>query len=200
MLWPSEGPWMLILDRPSILTLTFCERKDSLGRTTGHSPSLDFTISRFSGADHLLLRFITLWDVFSTSIEIITLLPNVKQSGLSFFIFLPNWIIFPFLWLSLWVELSTTFPAVWSAFKSVWLLFFTRSKVWSFFNSPFLMLLSVRDMQTSPTESLAQDSANSWVVRSGEQDDHPWPNTKNGYSTSTSTHTYREDTNKANMN
>ena len=62
-------------------------------------------------------------------------------------------------------------------------------KGWLSVTEPFLRPRRVSDTQTSPTHSLAQDSSNSWVVRSGQQDDQPWPNTKKGYSTSTSTHT-----------
>lgn len=62
-------------------------------------------------------------------------------------------------------------------------------KGWPSVTEPFLKPRRVSDTHTSPTHSLAQDSSNSWVVRSGQQDDQPWPNTKKGYSTSTSTHT-----------
>lgn len=47
------------------------------------------------------------------------------------------------------------------------------------------------EIQTSPTESLVQGNSRSWVVRSGQHEDQPWPKTKNGYSTKTSTLTWR---------
>ncbi len=72
-----------------------------------------------------------------------------------------------------------------------WPVFSLVPKGWLSVSEPFLKPRRVSDTHTSPTHSLAQDSSNSWVVRSGQQDDQPWPNTKKGYSTSTSTHTWR---------
>lgn len=65
---------------------------------------------------------------------------------------------------------------------------------WLSTTEPFRRLRRVSDTHTSPTHSLAHDSSNSSVVRSGQQDDQPWPKTKKGYSTSTSTHTWRTRT------
>lgn len=205
-LWCSEGPQQPVLERPSMLTFSWCGRQENLGKIWGSS--CDLHISPFSGADHLLLRltalsaldvyvfsawlfrFTSVWGFmppFSERVntflwlEVSTSVPSTLFSTLDV-------ILCPFLRSSIWVGLSSMGPLFLAAFKGL-LCFITDSEKLFFFWMLFFRLLRVREIQTSPTESLAQDSASNWVVRSGQQDDQPWPNTKKGYSTRTSTHT-----------
>ncbi len=86
------------------------------------------------------------------------------------------------------ILLLTVVSALWQESER-WPVFTLVPKDWLSVTEPFLKPRRVSDTHTSPTHNLAQDSSNSWVVRSGQQDDQPWPKTKKGYSTSTSTHT-----------
>lgn len=200
-LWSSERPQQPVLERPSMLTFSWCGRKENLGKIWGSS--CDLHISPLSGADHLLLRltalstlnvhvfsawvwrFTCVWEIippFSKRVntflglEVSTSVPAVFST--------PDVILCPFLGSSIWVGLSSIGPLFLAG-----LYFVKESEKWSFFWMLSFRPLRVREIQTSPTESLAQDSASNWVVRSGQQDDQPWPNTKKGYSTRTSTQT-----------
>ncbi len=195
----SECPQQPVLERPSMLTFSWCGRKENLGKIWGSSCN----ISPLSGADHLLLRLTALstlnvhvfsawvwrstcvWEIippFSKRVnrflglEISTSVPAVFST--------PGIILCPFLGSSIWVGLSSIGPLFLAG-----LCFVKVSEKWSFFWMLSFRHLRVREIQTSPTESLAQDSASNRVVRSGQQDDQPWPNTKKGYSTRTSTQT-----------
>lgn len=186
-----------IFDLPSMLTFTSWGMKEGLGRVNGGSSS-DFSTFRPSGADHL--RFLlpggllepasALRSPFSTFVLPPPPLPLPLPP------FPPRWLM-PF---SRSLCLEPPPLQLWGASEpplcGLWLRAGAEaggasSSGWVFFRDPFLRFLRVREIQTSPTDSLVQGSSSSWVVRSGQHEDQPWPKTKKGYSTKTSTLTWR---------
>lgn len=194
-----------IFDLPSMLTFTSWGIKEGLGSVKGGSSSV-FSTFRPSGADHL--RFLPLDCLLdpTTALLATRLLetdsrpPNTRSPFFSL-VPLPQWArwLMPF---SRSLCLEPPPPQLWGVsdttllgFRCPWLDAGAEAEVassssWVFFRDPFLRFLRVSEIQTSPTESLVQGSSRSWVVRSGQHEDHPWPKTKKGYSTKTSTLTW----------
>lgn len=190
-----------------MLTFTSWGIKEGLGRVKGGSSST-FSTFRPSGADHL--RFLPpdgllepafallatwLWETDSLS-------PNMRSPFFSLVPLPPSarWLM-PFSRslcldpppLQRWGVSATALLGL----RYPWLEAATEAGVagsrgWVFFRDPFRKFLRVSEIQTSPTESLVQGSSRSWVVRSGQHEDQPWPKTKKGYSTKTSTLTWRK--------
>lgn len=177
-----------------MLTFTSWGIKEGLGRVKGGSSSI-FSTFRPSGADHLLFLMLDclLGPLPATWIvQTVSLSPNSRSP---FFSLVPR---------APWARWQRPFShslcldspplQIWSALD-LRLGFGTggaRSRDWVFFRDPFFRFLRVSEIQTSPTESLVQGSSRSWLVRSGQQEDQPWPKTKKGYSTKTSTLTWGE--------
>lgn len=182
-----------IFDRPSILILTSWGMKEGLGNVKGGSPS-GFSTLRPSGADHLLFRPVGLLLV-SDSVSVgalqLSLSPNISSPfSLLPWPPLPPWSAHCTSPFSCSVCRTPPRAPLESAFGDLRggpRAGVSKTCPWLFLMEPFLRFFRVREMQTSPTESLVHGSSSSWVVRSGQQDDQPWPNTKKGYSTSTST-------------
>lgn len=190
-----------------MLTFTSWGMKEGLGRVKGGSSS-DFSTFRPSGADHL--RFLppdglpepTPAPLATWPLESDPLSPNTRSPFSTLFPPplppLPRWLM-PFSRslcleppLQLWGASETALGGL----RCPWLEAGTEawaasSRGWVFFRDPFLKFLRVSEIHTSPTESLVQGSSRSWVVRSGQHEDQPWPKTKKGYSTKTSTLTWR---------
>lgn len=182
-----------------MLTFTSCGINEGLGRVKGGSSSV-FSTFRPSGADHLL--FLTLDCLLGPLpatwiLETDSLSPNSRSP---FFSLAPPWARWPMPF-SHSPGRDPPPPQGWGASHAALLDLWPEagtggvsSRDWVFFRDPFLRFLRVSEMQTSPTDSLVQGSSRSWVVRSGQQEDQPWPKTKKGYSTKTSTLTWREGT------
>lgn len=207
-----DSLYLPIFDLPSMLTFTSWGMKEGLGRVKGGSSS-DFSTFRPSGADHL--RFLLPGGLLEPA-SVLLATWHLERDPLSrnmrspFSTFEPPPLPFPLLPLPRWLipfsrSLCLEFPPLqlWGASETalgvlrcpwlrggteVWVL---GSRGWVFFRDPFLRFLRVREIQTSPTESLEQGSSRSWVVRSGQHEDQPWPKTKKGYSNKTSTLTWR---------
>lgn len=198
-------------DLPSMLTFTSCGMKEGLGRVKGGSSS-DFSTFRPSGADHR--RFLPpdgLLEPASVPLGTWLLetdpLSPIMKSPFSTLVLpplplplppLPRWLM-PFSRspclepppLHLWEASDTLGGLRWPWVEARTEAGVASSRGWFFFRDPFFMFLRVSEIQTSPTESLVQGSSRSWVVRSGQHDDQPWPKTKKGYSARTSTLTWR---------
>lgn len=187
-----------------MLTFTSWGMKEGLGRVKGGSSSA-FSTFRPSGADHL--RFLPeglpepAFALLATwLLETDSLSPNMRSPFFSLVPRLPST-----LWLMPFSHSLCLDPPPLQRWETSALLGLrcpclgagteaeaAGSRVWVFFRDPFLKFLRVSEIQTSPTESLVQGSSRSWVVRSGQHEDQPWPKTKKGYSTKTSTLTWRE--------
>lgn len=209
--WLFNNPASLhlpIFDLPSILTFTSWGMKEGLGRVKGGSSS-DFSTFRPSGADHLLFLppdgLLEPASALLTTWPLETLSPNMRSP---FSTLLPLPLPFPLPPSPRWLMPFSRSPCLeppplqlWGASETAlwglrWLEAGTdagvaSSRGWVFLREPFLRFLRVSEIQTSPTESLVQGSSRSWVVRSGQHEDQPWPKTKKGYSTNTSTLTWR---------
>lgn len=200
-----------------MLTFTSWGMKEGLGKVKGGSSS-DFSIFRPSGADHLLFlpptgrleltsALLPTWPLETDPLSpnktspFSTLEPSPLPIPLSP---LPRWLIpfsrslcLEFPPLQRWGTSETALGGLRCSWleddTEVWAL---GSKVWVFFRDPFFRFFRVSEIQTSPTESLVQGSSRSWVVRSGQHEDHPWPKTKKGYSSKTSTLTWRTEKKK----
>lgn len=196
-----------------MLTFTSWGMNEGLGKVKGGSSS-DFSTFRPSGADHLLfLPLVGLLEPVSVlpstwPLQIDPLSPNTTSP---FSILEPSPLPVPLSPLPRWMipfsrSLCLEFPPLqlWGvsetdlgSFRCQWLggridVWVASSRGWVFFKDPFFRFFSVSEIQTSPTESLVQGSSKSWVVRSGQQEDHPWPKTKKGYSSKTSTLTWKK--------
>lgn len=182
-----------IFDLPSILILTSWGMKEGLGNVKGGSPS-GFSTLRPSGADHLLLRPVGLLpdsDSVTGGALQMSLSPNLSSP----FSLLPwppppPWSPHcpsPFSCSVCRTPPRTPLESALGDLRGGPREGASKTCPWLFLMEPFLRFFSVREMQTSPTESLVHGNSSSWVVCSGQHDDQPWPNTKKGYSTSTST-------------
>lgn len=206
--WVVNSPASLhlpIFDLPSMLIFTSWGMKEGLGRVKGGSSS-DFSTFRPSGADHLRFLLpdglVEPASVLPTTWPLETLSPNTRSPFSTPEIPLPPFPLSPLpRWLmpfsrslclgppplQLWGASDTALGGLrcpWLEGTEAWA---AGSRGWVFFRDPFLRFLSVSEIQTSPTESLVQGSSRSWVVRSGQHEDQPWPKTKKGYSNKTST-------------
>lgn len=156
---------------------------EGLGRVKGGSSS-DLSSLRVSGADHLL--FLVAVGLLGSILVRKGAAGNPIFSGnfsspFSESTWVPPWLI-PFS-CSAYLCLLPARLSVFACFSRT----LAGSTGWPFLTEPFFRFLRVSEMQTSPTESLEHGRSKSWLVRSGQQDDQPCPNTKKGYSTKTST-------------
>lgn len=194
-----------IFDLPSILTFNSWGMKEGLGRVNGGSSS-DFSTFRPSGADHL--RFLPpdglleppfvlmlFWPLESNP-----LIPNRASPFSTLVLPPPPLPLFPRCLMPFSRSPCLELPPLLRGasetdlgdLRCPWLeAEVESSRGWVFFKDPFLRFLRVREIQTSPTDSLVHGNSKSWVVLSGQHEDHPWPKTKKGYSTNTSTLTWR---------
>lgn len=171
------------LDRPSMQIFTSWGMSEGRGRVKGGSSS-DFSSLRVSGADHLL--FLVAAGLLGSVLVSKGAAGNAILSGnfsspFSESIGALPWPM-PFS-CSAYRCLLPARPSALACFSRT----LAGSTGWPFFTEPFFRFLRVSEMQTSPTESLEHGKSKSWLVRSGQQDDQPCPNTKKGYSTNTST-------------
>lgn len=157
---------------------------EGLGRVKGGSSS-DLSSLRVSGADHLL--FLVVAGLLGSILVSTGAAGNPAFSGNFSSPFsessvgaLPGWMPFS---CSAYRGLLPARASALACFSRA----LAGSPGWPFFTEPFFRFLRVSEMQTSPTESLEHGKSKSWLVRSGQQDDQPCPNTKKGYSTNTST-------------
>lgn len=193
----QNGVHLPIFDLPSMLIFTSWGINDGLGRVKGGSSSC-FSTLRPSGADHLRFRPVGLL-IDSDSEDVGILEAPFSAEPSSPFSLLAGELTPPCLphcvspFSCSMCRAALRVPpegALKGGLRGGPRLAASEICPWLFFKEPFFKFFRVREMQTSPTASLAQGSSSSWVVRSGQQDDHPWPNTKKGYSTSTSTFTW----------
>lgn len=163
--------------------------KEGLGRVNGGSSS-DFSSFRVSGADHLL--FLVAVGLLGSVLVSRDAAGNPILSGNFSSPFSDD--IFAFPWsIPFSCSAYLCLLPVRLSFLECFSKMLAESMGWPFLMEPFFRFLSVSDMQTSPTESLEHGKSKSWLVLSGQQDDQPCPNTKNGYSTKTSTLTCKEE-------
>lgn len=157
--------------------------REGLGRVKGGSSS-DFSSLRVSGADHLL--FLVVAGLLGSILVSKGAAGNPVFSGNFSSPFSESIGALPW-----WRPFSCSAYRCLLPARASALACFSRalagSTGWPFLTEPFFRFLRVSEMQTSPTESLEQGKSKSWLVRSGQQDDQPCPNTKKGYSTKTST-------------